>query len=212
MPSFGAGRPGLLAVLVLPARQRREVLVDHRLAVDLDRDLRALGDDVVLVELGLLHRLLDRRRGWTPSSSRRRPRRRGCPSSPCRRPPAARATRNCLSSLSNRSLRICTPLLPTASRSWTLNDSSKSLYFFFVQKNVLYFGSSIVSPTMVLAFGSSFQMSVRPSQLSGLRNSSVSSARATAARAGATASATRQEAREAHGGDSAGCKGSRPGR
>src|SRR5437870_144283 len=73
---------------------------------------------------------------------------------------------------SARVLRICTPLLPTPSLSCTLQVISKSEYFFLLQKNVLYFGSSLVSPTT-----ESFsirQRSERPSQLSGFRKSSVS--------------------------------------
>src|SRR5271166_1599383 len=67
-------------------------------------------------------------------------------------------------------LRICTPLLPTPffKRAW--NDSSKSLYFFLVQRNVLCLGSVLVSPTMVVP--SIFQRSFSPSQLSGFKKSS----------------------------------------
>src|SRR4051794_27993311 len=68
------------------------------------------------------------------------------------------------------------PLLPTPSRNRILHDSSKSLYFFFEQKKLLYLGSSLVSPTMTPSLMD--QMSVRPCQLSGLRKSAVSSARA----------------------------------
>src|SRR5262249_6118852 len=59
-------------------------------------------------------------------------------------------------------LRICTPLLPTPFFRRTLKVSSKSLYFFLVQRKVLCLGSSGVEPMMAPSL--TLQYFINPSQ------------------------------------------------